>query len=262
MPICRIFNSKGTELTHFRTEDFPNQRRIVVGRSSKCDVSLKHLAENNISREHFFLSRSLGSDDWKIHDTSRAGIVLDCRKVPEADLHNGSVLRFGQLFFCFGERAAPSPYFLAWNSIGGGDEEFARLWPGVNSVGASHDNYVMVREGSVSRFHAQVEVNGDRLLLSNLSAMVESQVNGAEVTGPREIRPGDTIVLADVQVRLGRTEAMAAPVADILSEKALQRQNQKSETDRNLRPTIVVILLLVIIGCFAIALFYGARLLR
>ncbi len=261
MPICRIFNSKGTELTHFRTEDFPNQRRIVVGRSSQCDVSLKHLAETNISREHFYLSRSLGSDDWKIHDTSRAGIVLDCRKVAEADLHNGSVLRFGQLFFCFGDRATPSPFFLAWNSLGG-EEDYARLWPGVNSVGASHDNYVMIREGSVSRFHAQVEVNGERLVLSNLSDMVDSQVNGIDITGPREIRPGDDIVLADISVRLGRSDANSVPVADILSEKALEFQNRKSETDRNLRPTIVVILLLIIIGCFAIALFYGVRLLR
>ena len=261
MPICRIFNSKGTELTHFRTEDFPNQRRIVVGRSSKCDVSLKHLAENNISREHFNLTRSLGGDEWKIHDTSRAGIVLDCRKVPEADLTNGSVLRFGQLFFCFGDRAVPSPFFLSWNSAGG-VEEYARLWPGVNSVGASHDNYVMVREGSVSRFHAKIEVNGERILLSNLSSMVESQVNGTDVIGARDIRPGDDIVLADVSVRLGRADAMSVPVADILSESALQRQNQKSETSRNLRPTIVVILLLIIIGCFAIALFYGVRLLR
>ena len=163
MAVCRIYNMKGVEVKSFNTDYLRGLSRIVVGRSSHCDISLKHCAETCISREHFTLTKD-GDGNWTIHDTSsRAGLYLNAEKITETRLVNGMVIRFGQLFFGYGDRCVPSRYSLSWQGDGG--YEHGALWNGVNSIGASHDNYVMVREGTVSRVHCFITITGEKIVL-------------------------------------------------------------------------------------------------
>lgn len=78
----------------------------MVGRSSRCTISLKIFAESYISREHFLLDKRMGA--WHIIDRSHIGIVKDMVKIKEAQLEVGDIIRFGQLFFCFGEDCSQS----------------------------------------------------------------------------------------------------------------------------------------------------------
>ena len=202
MPICHIYNNKGVELIHFNTESFPDLERIEVGRSSACHVSLKRVAESSISRHHFYL-QSHADGSWSIHDTSsRAGIVIDCAKVHEAPLHNGTIVRFGQLFFGFGSKGIPSPYHLTWLNEETNTTEFGVLWEGVNSVGASHDNYVTVRLGQVSRFHCKITVHGNTVTVEPFSTMTPTYLNEERIEGQTPINIDSLLTLTDIDTHL------------------------------------------------------------
>ena len=241
MPVCCIYNSKGRELLRFNTESYAEKRRIVVGRSSSCDVSLKSVAETNISREHFYIERN-SSDQWSIHDTSRAGIVINCNKVEKAELTNGMVVRFGQLFFCFGEKAQPTPYRLAWYDSDTKTEQRDVLWNGSNSIGASHDNYVTIRLGAVSRFHCRIDVHGDQLTISNISPMVETTVNEETLHEPMALNVDDVIMLGDIEVKLVRTELPKVHVGDIMPEQQLRKHNKEVAKKQRSKPLVPLVI--------------------
>lgn len=248
MPLCYIYNSNGKELLRFSTEDFSGRSRITVGRSSKCDVSLKRLADSNISREHFYLSADLHGQ-WSIHDTSRAGIVIDCAKVERAALLSGSIVRFGQLFFGFGERALPSHYYLTWFNSDLNVEQCGCLWRGENSIGASRDNYVCIRLGAVSRFHCCISVNDAELTLANINPMVETAVNDEPLLqGHTRIKPGDVLLLGDVEVTVREKLAGSVRVGDILTKQELKKRNSgvAKRTKQRALLAFAVILLLVL----------------
>lgn len=249
MPVCCIYNSKGRELLRFNTDSFAGKRRIVVGRSSTCDVSLKSIAETNISREHFYIEHDK-DNHWSIHDTSRAGIVINCEKVESANLTNGTVVRFGQLFFCFGDKASPTPYRIAWYDSDSKSEQHDVLWNGKNSIGASHDNYITIRLGAVSRFHCYIEVLGEHLTISNISPMVETTVNDESVHEPMKIKVGDIIMLNDIEAKIERTELPKRHVEYIMSDKELEQRNKKSakhHRGKSYAPLIIAALITVII---------------
>ena len=209
MPICHIYNNKGVELVHFNTESFPDLERIEVGRSSSCDVSLKRVAESSISRRHFYLMRH-ADGSWTIHDIgSRAGIIINCEKVREAPLHNGTIVRFGQLFFGFGSKGVPSPFRLTWHDEEANTIDFGVLWEGVNSVGASRDNYVTVRLGQVARFQCKIIVKGATAVLEPFSSMTPVYLNEERVEAPTILNTESLITLTDIDVHLEMTKLPA-----------------------------------------------------
>lgn len=215
MPLCRIFNSDGSELLHFHTDAFGGLRRIAVGRSSQCQVCLKNVAETTISREHFRLERS--GDDWRIVDAdSRAGVVYNCEKIRSMRLDTGMVLRFGRLYLGFGDKALASTFRLEWeNPLG--ETEYGLLWPGKNSVGASRDNYVTIRLGDIARYHLIAEVQGGQLYISPISPMAQCWVNGTLVDERMQVRIGDVIGIGGVEVRVaaGEAQVFSALAADL-----------------------------------------------
>ena len=247
MPVCCIYNSKGRELLRFNTDTFAGKGRIVVGRSSGCDVSLKQLAQSSISREHFYLEQD-SHGQWSIHDTSRAGIVIDCAKVESAPLFSGMVVRFGQLFFGFGDKSGPSRYRLTWFNSDMGMDQYAVLWNGSNSIGASHDNYVTIRLGSISRFHCRIDVTPTAVMLNNISPMVETAVNDEPVTGPTRLNVGDMLLLGDIEVSLTQSDVPEVRVGDIMSEHELRSHNKGAEIMQRQRPLAVVVALIFIVG--------------
>ena len=219
MPLCRIYNSRGVEVIRFHTDSYSGNH-ITVGRSSNCDICLKHLAETSISRTHFHLRRN--AEGWSIHDTSRAGLVLDCAKVPSAKLLPGMVLRFGKFFFGFGEKAVPTPYRLNWTVPESGISEHGVLWPGKNSVGASNDNYVTVRIGHVARFHSFITVNGENVTLENINPLVVTLVNDLPLHGSQQLESGDVITMAGFEVELERIQPeMEIPVTGVTFSPSL-----------------------------------------
>ncbi|MCQ2397310.1 MAG: FHA domain-containing protein [Lentisphaeria bacterium] len=201
MPVCRVYDSTGKELTQCTTDIYLPHSKIFFGRSSKCEICLKAFAESSISRQHFYLQESL-TGQWEIYDNkSRAGVIQDAKKVPSAPLYDGTVVRFGNLFMAFGEKGVPSHYRLKWTDSTG-QPKFGVLWEGYNSIGASRDNYVTVREGSVSRFHAMIRVNKNQVTIEPLNSLLEIEVNGEQIEGVSKLEGGDTFTMGGFPVEL------------------------------------------------------------
>ncbi|NMA43584.1 MAG: FHA domain-containing protein [Oligosphaeraceae bacterium] len=230
MPICHIYDSSGTQLVRFNTEAYAQGGRISIGRSSSCSISLKGFAQPYVSREHFVLDKR--GSVWHILDRSHIGIVKDAVRVKSAPLEEGDIYRFGQLFFCYGATARPSDYDLCWEPDGR-----AALWPGVNSLGASTDNYVSIRQGEVSRFHALLKVKGESLVFENSNRNIVSFLDGKRLDAtPIALNTRSNLVLGDVPVRLQKVSRHAADSVEMSQEDlspdevlALQAKKRKGK---------------------------------
>jgi len=266
MAICHIFNNKGVELLHFNTEDYPDLERIEVGRSSSCDVSLKRVAESSISRKHFYLQRH-ADGSWSIHDAgSRAGIIINCEKVKEAPIHNGTIVRFGQLFFGFGSKGVPTPYHLTWFNEDDNTTEFGVLWEGVNSVGASHDNYVTVRLGQVARFQCKMTVKGSTVTIEPFSTMTPVFLNEERVESRTIVNVDSLITLTDIDVHLEQSQLPGnySTNVGISSENAASSQrnnaNKNASSRQNLQITQNILIGLAIITAIILFAFFLVQL--
>jgi hypothetical protein len=82
-----------------------------------------------------------------------------------------------------------------------------RITPGGEpvTVGRSAGNRLFVDDGSVSKFHATVQMTRDgRLVVTDLDSTNGTFINAetARISGPRAVEPGDTIAFGDVAFRL------------------------------------------------------------
>ncbi len=264
MPICRIYDSLGKELAQCSTAAFPPHAKISFGRSSQCDICLKSVAETSISRNHFYIQEGIGGQ-WTIYDNgSRAGLIQNAKKIKTAPLVDGAIFRFGGLFFAFGEKGVPSHYQLKW--VGSdGKEHTGTLWEGTNSVGASRDNYVTVREGDISRFHAHLIIRGKSVLLESVNSILETEVNGQRIDGAVELHPGDILSLAGYSIELEYLDIAEKRAPVLLSQQEVSFRNQRMRTTRNTSRIVAccllgtAILCLVALGVMAMKWLPGAQ---
>jgi VWFA-related protein len=78
------------------------------------------------------------------------------------------------------------------------------LRAGKTRLGASEDNDLIVTDTTVSRYHAEIRVEGRRIEIEDLHSTNGTFVNGGPVSRRQQIRPGDRIALADVELRFER----------------------------------------------------------
>ena len=269
MPICRIYSASGLELRRFNTGLFDSIGEITVGRSSQCDISLKALTYyTHISRLHFVLKREHG--EWWIYDRSRVGIVKDCLKIQKYHLHEGDIVRFGQLFLAYGDKAGPSKYDIQWVDSEEEETMSAVIWPGANSIGASRDNYICVREGNISRFHGVITLKDDgRMTYRNINSQLMTRINNEFVTQTQtvDLHEGDRLSMADFSVNVVRGKRQTqlsgladvnAPVVDTSVNVRHEESSAKLEQNRKLAIFMLVfvsLILLVILYAFWKVLF-------
>jgi pSer/pThr/pTyr-binding forkhead associated (FHA) protein/uncharacterized protein involved in exopolysaccharide biosynthesis len=80
------------------------------------------------------------------------------------------------------------------------------LGPGPLLIGRSASADLRILSHSVSSEHARVECVEDRYRLVDLSSTNGTWVNGQRVTGSRDLRSGDTITVADTELRFMGSE--------------------------------------------------------
>jgi hypothetical protein len=87
---------------------------------------------------------------------------------------------------------------------------------GVNTVGRSSDNDVVVQDGCVSRRHCAILVHvSSGCELHDTASKNGTFVNGERLTAPRRLRPGDEIRMCDQQYTFqARPDAPLGPAAD------------------------------------------------
>lgn len=265
MPVCRVYDAAGKELSQCSTDAFLPFAKIFFGRSSQCDVSLKAVADSNISRQHFYVQESM-TKQWGIYDNdSRAGIILNGHKVKSADLYDGTVIRFGQLFFTFGDKGVPSHFRLTWTDRNGQIQR-AYLWEGVNTIGASHDNYVTIREGNVSRFHCNIVVHGNEVELRQTNSMLDLDVNGEPISqGSAALKSGDTFTMSGFPVEIEWVDAVTKRALVVRSPEEIAKREKNFKTVKNNNLLIkycflgTAVLFLIALALWMLSLIPGIR---
>jgi sigma-B regulation protein RsbU (phosphoserine phosphatase) len=79
------------------------------------------------------------------------------------------------------------------------------LTEGEQTVGRATTCDVSLPVASISRTHAKLTLTGGRVTVEDLGSTYGTFVNGTPVAGPRELRVGDTLKLADTELRLVET---------------------------------------------------------
>ena len=242
MTECRIYNSLGNLLATFDTTTMGPV--ITIGRSSKCTVSLKGIADTTVSREHLVMERMLNK--WTVTNKSRFGMFKSGIKFVTTELEEGDVIRFGKLFLCYGASAQPAAYDISWDIEGEEGPQRAVLWPGLNSIGASNDNYITVRTPDVSRIHGYINVLSDRITYKPATSENPSYLNGEEIVGsdPVQIKAGDVITMAETSVTLVDAYRLQTHSASAIAQA---RMHQKSSASRGGYILMVTLIILVFI---------------
>jgi pSer/pThr/pTyr-binding forkhead associated (FHA) protein len=78
------------------------------------------------------------------------------------------------------------------------------LRAGRTRLGACDDNDLILSDTTISRYHAEILVDGRRIEIEDLHSTNGTFVNGGPVQRRQRIRPGDRIALADVELRFER----------------------------------------------------------
>ncbi len=89
------------------------------------------------------------------------------------------------------------------------------LKPGLNTMGRSSDNDVVVEDLYVSRRHCAVLVHHDTVcMLHDIASKNGTYLNGCKISGPTQLRPGDEIRICNKQYvfcsRLGHVPIASA----------------------------------------------------
>ena len=168
---------------------------MTIGRSSSCDVCLKGLCDETVSREQFVVEKR--KDGLYLKNTGHSKLYSNGTRVDESPLTDGLVLRFSSYVLAVGSKNGPSPFELTWEIFTDNNQRRAVLWYGVNTLGSSMDNYVTIRNNDIERLHAKITVNKqDQVFLEHIGMGRSISVNHVELeSGMTEIKEGDEITL-------------------------------------------------------------------
>ena len=103
----------------------------------------------------------------------------------------------------------------------------------VLTVGRGAECELVLRDRAASRRHAQLRVDGDRVVIADLGSYNGTTVNGERLTGERELRTGDVIQICTTMLVFDRGPRRADPPA-LLDDAALH-QRLALELDRAAR---------------------------
>lgn len=95
----------------------------------------------------------------------------------------------------------------------GGQHPHAVLNPGVNRIGSDRQSDIVLDRAGVQPQHCELRVSPQGVLLHVLGE-AEVQVNERPVSGIIALRPGDTVAVDAVEMRLTQPEDVALPDAD------------------------------------------------
>ncbi|MBQ9368225.1 MAG: FHA domain-containing protein [Victivallales bacterium] len=256
MPDCSIYNYLGERLRHFKlgTTAF----NVVIGRASSCDVSLKGVVDNTVSREHIRIKRN--GVNWMLESIGNCGVFLNAERIKSAPLVDGSVFRFSQYFLCVGEKTKPSPFDVVCDEHTEDNRHRSVIWPGVNTIGASKDNYITVRTEDVARIHGKIFSDGEHLEYEGIHSSYESAINGVSVgTARTELKEGDELMMAETTVRIVRGVRSQMQVSSMM-DNDLHNPNATMSSVKRVAKTPfgwIIALMIVLLLCLLIFILFA-----
>lgn len=192
MADCRLYTTTGELLMNVSLH-----AGMVIGRSSSCDVCLKGICGDTVSREQFTVEKR--KDGLYLKNIGNAKLYSNGTRIEESPLIDGLVLRFSSYVLAVGSKTGPSPFELTWAINTENNQRRAVLWYGVNTLGSSMDNYVVIKNNDIERQHAKVTVNkADQVFLECIGMGRSICVNHVDLEkGMIEIKEEDEILLGE-----------------------------------------------------------------
>jgi pSer/pThr/pTyr-binding forkhead associated (FHA) protein len=80
------------------------------------------------------------------------------------------------------------------------------------TIGRVEDNTFQIAEASVSSHHAEVFLRGTEVVVKDLNSTNGTFINGEKLTGEGVLKPGQTLRLGQIEIRLEDGSSPAAPV--------------------------------------------------
>lgn len=177
-----------------------------IGRVEGNDIILP---SSNVSRQHSRLF--VRQNRCYIEDLgSSNGVIVDGQRIQgERDLGSAAQIRIGDyyLYLEFNKDGNDQQQDVVSTLISSQDENAYKLvrvgdaFAGEvfvlaerqNSIGRTENNAVFLNDSSVSRRHAQIEVEGITYCLADMGSSNGTCVNGKRISGPTVLREGDRI---------------------------------------------------------------------
>ncbi len=257
MPDCKLYTTAG-ELLH----RFSPSSGDKIGRSNSCDICLKGLCDETISREQFSIEKK--KDGLYIKNIGNSRLFYNGEKVDEMLLMDGLVLRFSSYVLTVGPKSGPSPFEMTWEMETENNQRRAVLWRGVNTVGSSRDNYVVIRTNDVERHHAKITVNDeDEVFIEPIGIGRSVTVNHVELDKyTTQIYEGDEILLGEesfVELKRGMRKKNALSASQFTgsgqSMEELAAQNKARQLARSPLGWIMALLIIVLLILLLFILF-------
>ncbi|MBV1878068.1 MAG: FHA domain-containing protein [Pseudomonadales bacterium] len=81
-----------------------------------------------------------------------------------------------------------------------GRSEAVSLLPPGKTIGRGLNNDVVIDQDGVNGFHADLQVDGDQVIISDVNTKTGTYLNGEKVLGPTTIRAGDTVSIQGIDL--------------------------------------------------------------
>jgi DNA-binding winged helix-turn-helix (wHTH) protein len=145
-----------------------------------------------------------------VEDTNLAGLVAEIRRAlgdsADTPRYVRTMHRFGYWFIADVQEAAaaapPAPadaggrapirYWLIW------DTRQIPLFEGDNVIGRAPDAAVWIEAPGVSRHHARIRLEGDRVTIEDLGSKNGTYLGGGRLTAPAALSDGDQIRVGSI----------------------------------------------------------------
>ena len=190
------------------------QGSYVIGRLDECDI---HLPSSSVSRKHARLFVHNGR--CYIEDLGSAnGILVDGQRVVgRRDLGTASQLRLGEYYlyleFQRAQTASGEDQRVLQTLFIPQDEDLFKLvricdnFAGEefvlseveNTIGRTDENFILLSDSSISRYHSKVYRHGDHYQVQDLGSSNGSTLNGKALTAPQTLKPQDRVKFGNVE---------------------------------------------------------------
>ena len=84
----------------------------------------------------------------------------------------------------------------------------------VTTIGRVEDNSFQIAVGSISSHHAEIHLRGNEVVVKDLNSTNGTFINGQQVTTEAVLKPGQTLRLGQVEMRLEAPGAPPAPASN------------------------------------------------
>lgn len=162
------------------------------------------------------IHEALWGDTW-VSESSLPGLIADLRTAlgddPEQPHFIRTVRGFGYAFCASpAPNASLSEHRPRWTALRLGRE--IPLLDGAHLVGRGEECAIRCDSARVSRRHARVRIEGDRVTIEDLGSRNGTWLHGRRLEGPAEIVPGDVVVIGGDEISFVLAGQQVTTVAD------------------------------------------------